>query len=479
MPTAEFAKTFVKTRVDPVIASSPALKYALNVNADNTTMKQLGDAFAYFKGTVGTSAAISIPADGIVNDELDFSDLEVTSNYQSRLTHSPYKLKRKFSTPTVSGYGISAEFDASRRYFNFVKCNHCNHAFLPDYFTDVVIPGFFGDKREINKENVQHMKYREAYVACPKCGKAPSLQPEHREWVLENPDANFIASGYQIQPFDAPNIISMSDLILASTTYRRYVDFINFGLGLPAEDKDSTLSREEIEACVIEALAANFFTHVMGVDMGMICHVMIAGVDSLGQIITVHTERIPLSNLRVRLAELRVAFRVSITVMDSQPYTETLMSLQEKDDNLYGAVYVKSRDLAPYALKKQEGKKAKGSDLAVDDKDVGKAEIRQVNVNHDKAMDALMTFIRGGSWRCVKDKNWETVMSHFQDMKRVKDFTSDNELAFVWKKSAKGDDHFWHTALYTYIAAQLRGVASGQIVLPSLTFKFRQKSPTA
>ncbi len=30
------------------------------------------------------------------------------------------------------------------------------------------------------------MRYEEAVLLCPHCGKVPILQPEHREWVVEN-----------------------------------------------------------------------------------------------------------------------------------------------------------------------------------------------------------------------------------------------------------------------------------------------------
>lgn len=466
MPTAAGAKTFVKTRVDPVIRSSPALRFSVSATADNTEMKQFNESFLYVKGTVGTKAAISTPADAIFNDEVDFSDPEVMSTYESRLTHSPYKLKRKFSTPTVDGYGISAEFAVSRRFFNFVKCNHCGHHFLPDYFTHVRVPGYYGELREITKENVFRIKHQDAYVECPACKGRPSLQPEYREWVLENPDDHYEAAGYQISPFDAPNIISCSSLILTSTSYKRYVDFINFSLGLPAEDKDSSLTESECEALFHEGEISGYFSHVMGIDVGMTSHILVGGIDHLGQVAVVHTERVPANLLKQRYNELRRKYRVAVTVMDSMPYTETVLSLQKADENLYGAVYVQSKDLTTYTLKKVE-----------EEKELAKQELRQVNINKNKAFDDLVASVRRNQWVIRADENKEIIKSHFQDMKRVKDFTSDEEMAYVWRKSAKADDHFFHAALYLHIASQIRGVGSSSLIMPSLVFKFKRTGP--
>jgi hypothetical protein len=477
LPTADFAKNFVKTRVDPTVATSKALREALNSTADNTQIKQFGNSFIYFKGTIGTSAAISVPADGVIHDEVDFSDQMVMSNYESRLIHSPYKFKLKFSTPTVEGFGISAEFQSSRRFWNFVKCNHCNEWFLPSYFEHVQIPGFDGEKKEITKDKLPRIRWQEGKFLCPGCGKEPDLGPAHRIWVCENPLDQYEAAGYQVQPFDAPSVISVPYLIEASTKYDRWPDFVNFGLGLPAEDRESSFSREELEGLFVRGEVKGYHTAVMGIDMGMTCHVTVAAVDAAGRLAIVRTERVPLSQLQKRKEELVSQYRVSLTVMDSQPYTETLYRLQERDPNLYGAVYTTSKDLSLYTLKRTEEK-----DRA--DKDDRKARAgeeaeRQVNINRNKSLDAFMHFVRAGNLVLIEDDNKETIITHLQDMKRVKDLTAEKEFTYVWQKSAKGNDHFHHALLYTWIASKMRGVATGLVVLPWLVASIRLTDPDA
>ncbi len=465
LPTATFAKSFVKTRLDPLIQMSPTLVNSVSSTADNSEIKRFNDSFLYIKGTVGQNAAISVPADGIVNDEVDFSDPGVMSTYQSRLTHSRWKLRLRLSTPTVAKYGISADFDASRRHWNFVKCSCCGHFFLPDYFEHVKIPGFTGDLREINKDNLHKYRVAEAKLICPSCGGVPDLYPAHREWVVENPDDTFEAAGYQVQPFDAPHVISCSDLIISSTKYKRFVDFINFNLGLPAEDKDTTLTKSDVDALYVQGEKPGFSTHVMGIDMGLMCHLMIAGVDSIGQTVVVHTEVVPVGRIKERKRELARQYRVSITVIDTQPYVETVLSLQDEDPNVYGAIFVTSKGIEAYTLKQKEK-----------DAEEGKLDIRQLNINRNRALDVLMEFVRSGTLIMIEDENRATITNHLQDMKRVKDFTSDDEISYVWRKSAKGDDHFHFALLYTYLAVQLRGVARGMIVIPSMFATFKVKS---
>jgi len=466
LPTATFAKSFVKTRVDPLIQTSPTLSNSVSSTADNSEIKRFNDSFLYIKGTVGQNAAISVPADGIVNDEVDFSDPGVMSTYHSRLTHSRWKLRLRLSTPTVAKYGISADFDASRRHWNFVKCSRCGFFFLPDYFEHVKIPGFTGDLREINQDNLHKYRVPEAHLACPSCGGAPDLSPAHREWVIENPDDTYEAAGFQIQPFDAPQVISCADLVISSTKYRRYVDFINFNLGLPAEDKDTTLTKADVDACYVRGEKPGFTTHVMGLDMGLMCHAMVAGVDSDGRLVVVHTEVIPVSRVRERKVELARQYRVSITVMDTQPYVETVLALQDQDPNLYGSIFVTSKGIEAYTLKQKEK-----------DADEGQLDIRQLNVNRNRALDVIMDFVRSGNLVFVEDGNRDTVTAHLQDMKRIKNFTSDDEISFTWQKSSKGDDHFHFALLYTWLAMQLRGVSRGMIMIPSYVGSFKVKTP--
>lgn len=475
LPTADFAKNFVKTRVDPIIMTSKELKASLNTTADNTQIKQLGSSFIYFKGTIGQSAAISVPADGLIHDEWDFSDLQVASNYESRLTHSPHKLKYKFSTPTVTAFGISAEMDVSRRFFNFARCNHCAEWFLPDYFKHVHVPGFDGDKKEITRDRLHRIRWQEAKLLCPGCGREPDLGPEHRAWVCENPDENFEPAGYQIQPFDAPHIITAASLIQTSTKYDRYVDFVNFGLGLPAEDKETSLTLEDINRCYVRGETSGFWSHVMGVDLGLMCHIVVAGVDPYGRMLIVRTEIVPLPRLYERRLELAKQYGVNLSVSDSQPYADMLMRMQASDPNLYGAVYVTSKDLAQYVLKKLE--EPDGADEGDRKVHEGEEEIRQVNINRNRAFDGFMDFVRGGNMQIFEDENREVLTKHWMDMKRIKQFTADKEISYVWQKSAKGQDHFHHAALYAYIASKMRSVAGSGIILPGVMGKFRVGAP--
>lgn len=463
LPTAHFAATFVRTRIDPVIDSSEFLKGTVHRTTDNAEVKRFGESFIYTKGSASNNAPISIPADELIHDELNFSDQDVISQYHSRLTHSRYRRKFKLSTPTLPGYGISEEFQNSRRHFNMVKCHHCNHWFVPDYYEHVKVPGYTGSLADITKSHLFTLNVREAYVVCPRCGKAPSLQVDQREWVCENPGENFVTAGYQVSPFDAPNIVSAQDLIVSSTNYAKRSDFDNYGLGKPSADKDSTILREDMEALFVQNTEVGGGMRVMGIDMGLVCHVMV-GVVTPDVMIVIHSEKVPLGKIRERRKELAQVYWPAVTVMDSQPYAETLLAVQQEDPNLYGAVYIRSRNIEMFTLKKEE-----------EDQEVARLSVRQVNINRDKAFDGLMADIRARSIIILDNEHRDSIVAQCTDMKRVKEYTADNELVHVWRKSKQGDDHFHHTLLYTWVAARMRGASEARVPPPFYVAKFRVK----
>jgi len=156
-----------------------------------------------------------------------------------------------------------------------------------------------------------------------------------------------------------------------------------------------------------------------------------------------------------------------ITVMDSQPYTETVLALQEKDSRLYGAVYVRQKGLNLFKVIDRE-----------EDKDEGEHDLRQININRDKAFDSLMDFIRSGMLSkrsCELNDVWKAQLT---DMRRIKDWdTQTQEIVYRWVKSEQGNDHFHHGTLYMYVASMVLGVARGSTVRLPLATSFKMAPP--
>lgn len=472
-PFSGDAADFAKTRIDPFVEQSPRLKELVNSQLNNSEIKQFGTSLMYFRGTNGKTQAISIPADGIVSDEIDRSDPHVLSQYTSRLTHSKWKIRRNFSTPTIPGFGIALEMASSLRYRNICKCCHCGRHFLPDYFEHVKIPGWDGNLRTLTKATLPKTRYLEAVLLCPHCGKEPDLGPQYREYVCENPSDNHEAHGYFVSPFDAPKIITVPDLLKASTAYARYSEFVNQNLGLPEEDASESLTIGDLNRAQSPP-GVDFhsqFIHAMGIDMGLVCHICVGRMTLEGQFVVVHRERCMLAQLEDRKRKLSAEWKVMLTIMDSQPYTDTVIRFQRVDKNCYGAVYSNSKKLESFMIKMFEGEESSG-----------KLPIHTVQINRDKAFDMLLGCIKGGEmvWASMSPEEDELFIKHCLDMRRVQVFDEHQELKWTWIKTKDSQDHYHHALLYLYVASQLRGIASRQLTIGNavpLIKKFKVRYP--
>lgn len=456
-PSATFATSYSKSRFAPIITGSPSLRAAVSSDdLDSAEVKTFGvGKEIYFKGAAVGNAAISTTLDMLIHDELSFSDQTVIGDYSSRVIHSIYKWRMALSTPTFPGDPIDEAFKASRRNWNFCRCEHCGHTFIPDFYVNVQIPGWDQHLDDITAENLHKVRYREAQFLCSKCWKPTSLLPAHREWVCENPSEPHIAAGYQVQPFDAPTVVSLTDLIVGSTKYATKSKFRQFALGRPAEDTDNGLVEADIDRVGLQMAQSPFTTHVMGIDVGQTSYFMVGGVAPDGQLIVVHYERVALKNFRERYWALKAKFRVSITVMDVQPYTDLVMALSDEDPNLFGARYVSRPGLEVFSLRQRE----EGDSDAL-------GPVRELSVSRNALFDRVMADIRPAEHAAPgimirKLEDWELVKKHLTDMKRASAALRNGEFTSIWQKSSKGQDHYHHTLGYLWIAAQMRGIAAG------------------
>lgn len=450
MPYSGDATNFVKTRINPFINDSPDLKAAMDRDLDNTQIKGIATSLFYARGTSGETAALSVPADLLVHDEVDRSDPLTLAQYQSRIKHSRWKLTRLFGTPTVDGRGIALAMESAMRKYHMVKCNCCNHQFVPSYHTDVMIPGYDGEKRNINKDNLSKIRWREAVWLCPKCGKVPSLLPEHRSWIIKNTGDNFDAVGYYVSPASVPNIVPASQIVLESTKFVWH-EFCNQTLGETNSDREEELTKDDIEKCCWkDGTLDSTAMHCAGADMGNICHILI-GRMSEGQLIVVHRERVPLATFVERMLALKKKYRVLTTVIDAFPHTDTVLRMQRTDKNLFGGVYHQSKNLAVYAIVKAEADQSKG-----------KLPITQASIRRNINFDQVMTLFKEGNvvWAAGDPVDAETFVSQCLDMKRIQDVDRDGELVYVWEKSATGNDHYHHALGYLHVACQLNGAAA-------------------
>lgn len=466
LPSATAAQAFMKSRVSPIIDGSPYLRELVSGDVDNASVKRFGDSYIWLKGCQVDRQAISTPADMVVFDEVDNSDQDVMTLFESRIIHSAYKLTVKLSTPTVPGFGISKAFEMSRRKFHFCRCPSCSKWFYPEYYLNVKVPGFDKPLDEITKRHFADPSFRwaEAYVECPSCLSPVDLRTVDRDWVTENPDEAFLDSGYRVSPFSNPQAVTPSDLVKASVTFTRQQDFVNQRLGLPMEDSETSLSLEELDRAIISTHPGGSHSYVLGLDMGNTCWAVVAAVFADDSLIIVKVEPIPVHKVVERVQELMQQYRIRMSVVDRGPLTEAVYQLQSKIRNCFASVFVQSRGIGLFKAVDKEQDLSKGVE-----------GMRQVNVAKDACMDLIMAMIRSGLLRKVSDEYDGVWQDHMVDNKRIKAFKND-ELVYTWVKTS-GEDHTFMAIVYALVASRLLGVSAGSMVsLPLLSsFKVKQR----
>lgn len=447
-PTSSDAQKQGRQRIDPMIEASPELQRLIDPNQNNSEMKKFGaNSFLMFNGTQSENASISTPANAVIHDEVDKSDLTKMSVYVSRLQNRPHKIRKLFSTPTIPKYGISKEAETANRHKHLVDCNRCGHIFLPDYFTDVIIPGWDKPMDEINKRNLNTVKFRQAWLKCPKCGRDPQLHHTRMPFVCENPGMNYENNAWFISPFSAHEVLTLPNLIQSSTEYEKYNEFINQGLGLTREDKNEQLIETDFHFLPSDLRSSDF--HCMGIDVGQTCHVTIGRMTLDGDMVIVHRERVPLSRVEVRSLELTAAFRVIMTVWDGQPETNLVQRVCASRPNNFGAWFVNTKSLTSYAVKDKEGEDKEGS-----------VDVKIVNLNRTSVLDALRDLFKAKKVILQQSPDDDLYIKQMTSLKRVQKFVK-NELSYIWEKMGDEEDHFHFSTLYLHIAMCIRGVAGG------------------
>lgn len=461
LPTTAFARQFTKSRIDPVIDQSPLLKDLVPSSNDSSELKQLGTSFLYVRGSFGQGAAISIPADILINDEVDFSNQQALTTFSSRLGHAKLGdgkgIRREFSTPTVEGYGVSKTFSLSSQQHYMVKCDGCHTWQALDFFDDVVIPGFDAPTIEFDKEDIGEHDISKAFLACPGCRHRFTVanlnDPDKRQWVAKRPDAAI--SGYQVYPFDVPTINPPSRTLEYLRDYERKADWVNFKVGLPYEDAETSFLVERIRqystaSWTVPGQGAGSGC-VMGVDVGKTSWVVI-GKRVKHSTDILYMERVKQDGndyLHTRLQQLIDWFGVICCVVDAAPDFSTALKLVERNysGRVYGNYYVRS---LPAQMTSMQADPDKGT-------------IKSIRT---LTFDELAQRVNTGSIQWPKHTEMDLMETHLGNMKRVSEMSNQGELVHRWVKT--GDDHYAHALNYMGLADKLVDKGSTAHVTPTL-----------
>jgi hypothetical protein len=467
LPNTGFARKFSKGRIDPVIYSSPVLKGMVNKDVDSSELKQIGNSFLYIAGSYGQSSAISVPAQALFQDEVDFCNQTALTTFNSRLGHSKEGsyYKRSFSTPTVRNYGISKMFEASTKHYYTVRCPTCKDHVAPEFLKDVEIPGFEGTLLNFDKEDLYSdiIDVDSAVLRCSSCSAviptSALCDPTQREWIATHPDR--AVHGYQISPYDVPTINPIARTIRQIADYDRKKDWANFKIGVPYEDAENSFVLDTIAKLAVSGYVGKpaedetrpiMSGAVFGLDIGKVSwFTILANVD--GRPVVAYAERIRQDGdnyLGKRVLLLCKLFGVVRGVVDAGPDISISKYLVQHAG--YGKVWAcyysrtakKSLDILSF----DEGEQV-------------------VSAFRTGTFDELVKSVNGGGIKYAKFDERELHYSHLGNLKRVTHRNDAGEEVVAWIST--GEDHFGHSLNYAKMAWDMRnGVGGGPNIIPCM-----------
>lgn len=329
LPNDKMRDRISQTRIKPLVEGESVFNGpALDKPVRHKGLYQIDESFGYVTGTTEGDAT-SIDADFLFHDEIDLTDDRMLGLFQSRLQGSTFRVTQRFSTPTFFGTGIDATYSASDQHEYVHRCASCRRFQIPAFHPRFLnLPGLDTDEEDLSQltnEEIDGIDFSELYVRCERCSEPLDLANDFLwEWVPTYPSRG--SRGYRVRPFNVPHLITPTYIFQQLKLRRQQGDiqgFHNTVLGDPFNDSNARISEEDIVACLdspAEQPPADGEVLAVGIDVGIICHVVLASPSRVLRMRQVHHTEL-VATVKAILDEF--PGRVIAGCMDRHPYTPT------------------------------------------------------------------------------------------------------------------------------------------------------------
>ncbi len=454
LPSLIFARRFATTRFDPVIEFSPQLSRELSKEVDSSELKRIANSFIYFAGAQTARQSISVPAKGLVMDELDFCSQSVLTSFYSRLGHNKegQSVVTRFSTPTLPGYGIDKLHKTGTQGIYMVWHEKCGQWVSIDPLEDIFLPGWEEDNLvNFSKKDLAdpRLEIDNSYVRCPGCRRkitqANMVDPAKRAWVHHHPEKDH--KTFYVSPLDVPAINTCQKILAGVDNYERHADWINFGLGKAFQDAENSVVIQAVEkAAVTPGVTPHTGASigaVLGSDVGKLSHVLI-GKRTGDYLDILWAERVKqdgegtlVSTWKERMAQ----YGIWRAVVDAGPDISAPQQLISE------TAYHQA-----WACYFTRGQKKRLTDIEMDE------ATQIVNAARTKIIDRVVKRLNGGKIRFMSDHpEMNLIKKHLQTMKRVTRISdTTGEKIEHWASTSK-ENHYFFALVYLVIADIMAG----------------------
>lgn len=289
MPTLQILRDFVKTRLRGILEGCPRVSNLAELKEakkqrDSLTAVQVGRSWMMMKATVGDRAGISDPADMVVADEWNKSDLDNVSKFRSRLGHAVNPVMIGFSNPTTPGVGVSEMMEVSDKNEIVIECPYCGEWQEQDWEPEELWtkdwPAFIRRRADLREKRSETDGDEWGY-GCRKCQRELVYHASIRwAWRAEYELPRTIDGkrhnwrGRHISRMNGWAWLSAEQIVTDFFAYANIADAYSMVLGRPFSHGSGKMTQQHVRECEIDGIRWQTGGNgtVMGIDQGVGVH---------------------------------------------------------------------------------------------------------------------------------------------------------------------------------------------------------------
>lgn len=426
LPTQGDVHDMVGGSINRIISQNPILMSWVK-DHDTVEQKAVGDSIIFYRGTFTAKQAMMIPSGLNIHDEVDASDPQVITQYETRLqAQEDGGWRWYFSHPSLAGHGVDVYWKQSDQKEWFITCNSCKGEYVLEWPRNV-------DRTK--REYICHICKETLTDEARICGRwKKTAEGEFSGWHVSQLMLYNKTAGDIIDAFNDPQ------------KDKQY--FYNYVLGLPFMGSEDKIPSEIVLKNCINRVNEQTDKIIIGVDTGLPIHYTLlnkSGVFYYNVCKEPSEIYDPYDDLRVLLKR----FKQSVLISDQGG---DLIGIRKLLAEFPGRVFLcyyrkdrKSNDMVRWG---------EGDDYGI------------VAVDRNRMIQLMVEQLREPG-RIVLNgtmEEWKDFADHFNNIyrekviiKEVKD-KDDRSLygnEYVWKRN--GPDHWVHSTLYALVGLQKYG----------------------
>lgn len=411
LPTATDRDDMVGAKVNRIIAQNPILQKMVK-DHDTVEQKTVGDSIIHYRGTFSQKQAMMVSSSLNIHDEVDASDPNVITQYETRLMANPEDQQWRwyFSHPSLAGHGVDVYWAQSDKKEWFITCNQCKYEQILEWPHSIDMG-------------------RRAYV-CKEC-KA-DIDDGVRCRGYWKATSQGIFSGYHISQLMCPWITAEKIIEAKNDPMKSEQYFYNYVLGLPYAASDDVITVEQVLNNVSSEFNSQEDRVMIGVDTGLPIHYTLMnkqGVFYYGKCDPPSANYDPYSELEGFL----LRWPKSVIVSDQGGDLIGIRQLQARyPGRVYLCFYRKDRKTKEVITWGEHD------------------ELGKVTVDRNRMLQLIIEQLREGDRIHLNGtrEEWKPFAEHFGNIFRIKEETPFG-MEYKWER--KGPDHFVHSLLYAMV----------------------------